>query len=266
MQVLGQYTKPRETYTQETDADGNIWSVNQTTGQRTVALKPEGQPASVREYEYYKRSLPSGQAPMSYDTWATAKARAAATNVTMNAGGGSDKQIFDEMVERAKAARATAQGLTGIRNAREAIESGAITGFNADNRLMLQKAAKLFGIPVGEAGKIENSEVFKSAIAPQVAAVLKATVGNANISDSDRRFAERAAGGSLDLDESSIKRLLDIMERASTSALQQHQETLDALYPDAEKHKRERALFGVRVTPGGKAAGTTSTGRTWSVE
>jgi hypothetical protein len=268
MQVLGQYTKPRESYGQETDADGNIWSINQQTGQRAVVLKkdkPAEQPASVREYEYYKANQPAGQAPMPYDTWATAKARAAATNVTMNAGGGSDKQIFDEFVDRSKSARATAQGLVGIRNAREAIEGGAITGFRADNRAMLQKAGKYFGLT--DAKDVENGEVFKAAIAPQVAAVLKSTVGTANISDSDRRFAERAAGGSLDLEEGSIKRLLSIMERASVAQLQDHQEQLDAVYPDPEKHKRERALFGIRVPTGAAPpAGATKSGIKWSVE
>ncbi|WP_339032664.1 hypothetical protein WI604_15905 [Bradyrhizobium symbiodeficiens] len=269
MQVLSGYAKPRESYTQETDADGNIWSVNQQTGQRALQLKhdkPTEAPTSVREYEYYKAGLPQGAQPMPYDTWSTAKARAAATNVTTNLGGGSDEQIFKEMVDRSKSARAVAQGLTGIRNAREAIDGGAITGFKADDRLSLQKAAKYFGVPFGDADKIENSETFKAAIAPQVAAIVKATVGTTNISDADRRFAERAAGGSLDLDEGSIKRLLDIMERASTSHLQQYQETLDALYPEPDKHKRERALFGVRVTPGGKPAGTTDTGIQWRVK
>ncbi len=268
--LLANYSKPTETFRQETDESGNVWSVNNTTGQRAVALKrdkPAEEPTSVREYNYYKTNLPEGQAAMPYETWSTARARAAATNVTTNVGdGGSSKQVFDEMVERSKAARATAQGLTAIRTSREAIDNGAITGFRADDRLQLQKAAKYFGIPTADAAKIEGSETFKSAIAPQVASVLRATVGNANISDSDRKFAERAAGGSLDLDEKSIRRLLDIMERASTSQLEDHQATLDSVYPDAEKHKRERALFGVRVVPGGKPMGATQSGLKWSLE
>lgn len=266
--VLNNYAKPQESYRQETDADGNVWSVNQLTGQRTVALKrdkPEAAPQSVREYEYYRANLPPGTQPMPYDAWSVAKARAAATNVTTNVGGGTDKQIFDEFVERSKAARSTAQGLSALRNARAAIEGGAITGFRADNRLQLQKAASLFGI--AEPEKVQNSEVFRAAIAPQVAAVMKATVGNANISDSDRRFAERAAGGSLDLDEGSIKRLLDIMEKASVAQLQEHQEALDAVYPDPTSHKRERALFGIRVPTGAMPpAGATKSGIKWSVE
>jgi hypothetical protein len=263
--VLGQYTKPQETFQQVRDEQGNVWNVNNLTGQRTVALQAKQSPNSVQEYEYYKANLPPGTQAMPYDAWSVAKARAAATNVTTNVGGGTDKQIFDEFVERSKAARSTAQGLTALRTARAAIEGGAITGFRADNRLQLQKAASLFGI--AEPEKIQNSEVFKAAIAPQVAAVLRATVGNANISDSDRRFAERAAGGSLDLDEGSIKRLLDIMEKASVAQLQDHQEALDAVYPDPNSHKRERALFGIKVPTGAMPpAGATKSGIKWSVE
>ncbi|WP_205501921.1 cell wall hydrolase [Rhodopseudomonas sp. BR0G17] len=268
--------KPREQFVQETDAAGNIWNVNKQNGQRTVALKadkPEAEPSSVREYEYYKKNFkPVGDRtePMSYDTWATAKARAGAVNVgnvTTNAGGGSDKQIFDAMDERTKTARATAEGLAGLRNARAQLEGkgGVITGAGADGRLMLQKIGAAFG--VSDPAAIQNTETFRAAIAPQVSSVLKNTVGTANISNSDREFAERAAGGSITLDEGSIKRLLDIMERASVARLQDHQEQLDAIYPDPVANKRERALFGVRVPqPGAPPAGATKSGIKWSVE
>lgn len=264
--VLGQYSKPRESFTQETDADGNVWSINQQTGQRTVALKhdkPEEQARPMTPEERTQYGIPANAAVAM--TKYGPKAIGSGPSTTVNVGGGTDKQIFDEFVERSKSARSTAQGLSAIRTARAAIDGGAITGFNADNRLQLQKAASLFGI--AEPDKVQNSEVFKAAIAPQVAAVLKSTVGNANISDSDRRFAERAAGGSLDLDEGSIKRLLDIMEKASVAQLQDHQEALDAVYPDPTSHKRERALFGIKVpTSAAPPAGATKSGIKWSVE
>lgn len=263
--VLNNYAKPQETFQQVTDDQGNVWNVNNLTGQRTVALKKEegaGRPITPEERKAY--GIPDNIPVMMTDRGPKAISTGG-TTVNNNLGGGSDKQIFDEFVERSKAARATAQGLSALRTARAAIDAGAITGFRADNRLQLQKAASLFGI--AEPEKIQNSEVFKAAIAPQVAAVLKATVGNANISDSDRRFAERAAGGSLDLDEGSIKKLLDIMEKASVAQLQDHQEALDAVYPDPNTHKRERALFGIKVPTGAMPpAGATKSGIKWSVE
>jgi hypothetical protein len=81
--------KPHEQHVQETDKAGNIWDVNQTTGQRTVALeaKDETTPTSVLEYNFYKSQLPAGSTPMDYGTWSTAKARAGATNVTTTVGG-----------------------------------------------------------------------------------------------------------------------------------------------------------------------------------
>jgi hypothetical protein len=118
--MLAAQYKPREVHGQETDAQGNIWDVNKTTGQRTVALKrdptfsaPERDadgnliqrdatgkvsvlsaadkaPTSVSEYNYYKKNFvptPTQPAPMGYDTWSTAKARAGATNITNTIGG-----------------------------------------------------------------------------------------------------------------------------------------------------------------------------------
>lgn len=263
-------------HVQEKDAAGNVWDIG-PNNERKVALKADKDttPSSVLEYEYYRKNFrptEQAQAPMPYDTWATAKARAGAIsvgNVTTNAGGGSDKQIFDEFAERSKEARSAATGLVALRNARSALDAagGAITGAGADTKLLLSKAGAAFGITDPKAA--ENTETFRAAIAPQVAAMLKSTVGTTNISNSDREFAEKAAGGSIALEGNSIKRLLDIMERASVARLQLHQEQLDAVYPDPAMHKRERALFGVKV-PAADAppppAGATKTGVKWSVE
>jgi hypothetical protein len=307
-QVAASYLKPREQHAQVADKDGNLFDVNLMTGQRSLLMKreaayeapyrdPDGNlvqrdnsgkvtmlaaaeknPTSVNEYEYYRKNFQPTETrakPMDYETWSTAKARAAATTVNVNGGGGSDKQIFDAFDERAKAARATAQGLSAIQNARSALngEGGSITGSGADFRLGLQKAAAQLGL--ADADKVINTETFRAAIAPQVAAVLKSTVGTANISDSDRRFAEKAAGGSIELDKGSINRLLDIMERAGSKHLQQYQDQLDAVYPDAVAHKRERALFGVPMpamappaapVAANPPAGATKSGVKWSVE
>jgi hypothetical protein len=228
------------------DADGNLVQ-RDALGKVTVLAAADKKPTSVAEYEYYKNNLPPDQPPMPYDTWATAKARAGAMNISNNVGGGSDKQVFDAMDESAKAARATAAGLTGLREARNAIQGGAILGAGANEILGLQKIGAALGL--ANSDKIVNTETFRAAIAPQVAAVLKSTVGTTNISNTDREFAEKAAGGNITLDPKSITRLLDIMERASTAQLTAHQKRLDAVYPDATKNPRERALFSVDMPP-----------------
>jgi hypothetical protein len=199
----------------------------------------------IREYNLYKQQ---GGNKSFFDYKADLK-KAGAVNVSQNVGGGSDKQIFDTMDESAKAARQTAAGLTGLREARTALQGGAITGAGANQILGLQKVASALGL--ANSDKIVNTETFRAAIAPQVAAVLKSTVGTTNISNTDREFAERAAGGDIRLDGKSLERLLDIMERAGTTQLKGHMDRLEKVYPDATKYARERALFGVDTPPPG---------------
>jgi hypothetical protein len=241
---------PSPTDTQMADAKAKIAAMlasdnpqmrklGQGMAQSLIANQLQGDKPTdeVREFQYAEKNPAFKQYKMDLK-------KAGSTNVTTTVGGGSDKQIFDAMDEGAKAARATAVGLSGLREAKQAIQGGAITGFRADDRLALQKAASFFG---ADPTKVANTETFKAAIAPQVAAVLKSTVGTANISNTDREFAEKAAGGNINLDEKSISRLLDIMERASVGQLESHQKRLDKVYGDPEKFGRERALFGVEM-------------------
>lgn len=167
--------------------------------------------------------------------------KAGASQVNVN-GGGTDKQIFDETKARADAARAANVGLSAINTAQEALP-GAITGAAANERLALQKVAALFG--AGNVNAITNTETFRSAIAPQVSAMLKATVGSTQISNADREFAEKAAGGSITLDATSIQRLLNIMRAANSEIVRGFNADLDTVYPEGQGFERERALFNV---------------------
>lgn len=169
--------------------------------------------------------------------------RAGAT--TINNGGGSDKQVFEALAEDAKVAKQAAVGLTSMQEARKAVEGNAILGAGADMRLGLQKVGALLGITDTDA--IVDTETFRSAIAPQVSAMLKMTVGTANISNTDREFAEKAAGGSIALDQKSIMRLLTIMESANTKIVQDFNRKRDAIYPEGKGYERERALFDVSM-------------------
>lgn len=211
--------------------------------------KAPAKPAEVQAYEYYRDAeLAANRPPMSFNDYRLAGKKAGASSTTVSMGGGDNKQVFDAMSESANSARAAAQGINSIRQARSAVEGGGIFGAGADQRLGLQKVGALMGVVDPDA--ITNTETFRAAIAPQVAAMVKSTVGNANISNADREFAERAAGGSISLDETTITRLLDIMERASSEAVTRHQSILDQVYPKGEggeDFRRERALFEVQL-------------------
>lgn len=159
--------------------------------------------------------------------------------------GGSEKQIYETMGLSADSARSAITGLNALAEASKAVEAGIISGFGANTRLEAAKLGALAGIT--DPAIIQNTETFRSAIAPQVAALMKATVGSTQISNADREFAEKAAGGSIALDDGTIKRLLGIMEKASKVVVDTHMSKLDAVYPDNGQFERERALFGVTV-------------------
>lgn len=164
---------------------------------------------------------------------------------TINLGGGSDKQVFDAMIADRDAARSVASGYNAIKEAKAAVDAGIISGIGADQVLGLQKLGAALGI--ADPTIIQNTETFRSAIAPQVAAILKATAGTANLSNADREFAEKAAGGSISLDAGTIRRLLAIMEKASRSNLESYQSRLDTVYPDGQTYGRERAILGIQM-------------------
>lgn len=182
------------------------------------------------------------------------EAKPDSTNISL--GGGSDKQVFDSMEKSAEAAQSAATGLAALSEASKAIAGGAITGIGADQRLAAAKLGALLGIT--DPKVVENTETFRSTIAPQVAALMKATVGSTQISNADREFAEKAAGGSITLDQATIIRLLDIMERAANVAIDRHQAKLDAVYPDNGDYARERALFGITAPTSSPVAGSGS--------
>jgi hypothetical protein len=254
--LLSQRVKPRDQWLEQKLPDGSLAQRNSQTGEVKVIrpgelLSPEQEAQKIRV------------------------AQAGRTQINNNVGGGSDKQVFDAADKSAETARAAATGLNSLREARRAVEGGAILGAGADLKLGLQKAAAAFGI--GDTSKIVNTETFRSAIAPQISAMMKATVGSTQISNADREFAEKAAGGSITLDEGSIRRLLDIMERGNIAILEGHQKRLETIYPDEATHRRERALFSVpfeRVAPAPAApsspaqrpTGQTKSGVKWSVE
>lgn len=141
--MLAQYQRPHDTYSQQTDKDGNVWNVDNLTGQRTVALQGTKDPTSVQEYQYYKQNFqPTAQqpTPMDYATFSTAKARAGATTVNNNydpnAGQTYDSQLAGGLAKSHAAlangvedAQARARDIAAMQGAIDQIQkNGGTTG------------------------------------------------------------------------------------------------------------------------------------------
>lgn len=170
--------------------------------------------------------------PLDYQK-AIEAAKANITNVHTNVNaavnpvlkGVSDR--FNESVESANTAR---EQINSIHEGRAALDDGAITGAFADKRLFGTKVSGLFGLPQDAAN---NTEVLRAALGNQVLAKAK-TLG-ANPSNADRDYIEKVSGGSIELNEGSLRKILDMQERWARESIKRAntrgQQLLGA-YPD----------------------------------
>jgi hypothetical protein len=123
---------------------------------------------------------------------------------------------------------AAANQLRATQEARVQLDApgGVLTGFRAGDRLAMQKIATLFGV---DPSKVENTETFRAAMKPAVLEIVKGLGSGVSISNADRAFAEKAAGGDIDLNEGTIRRILDIAEKSARYKIDQHNEFVDKI-------------------------------------
>lgn len=162
-------------------------------------------------------------------------------------------EVLKELKSSKDIAHSVRTGIIAVHDAREALKGGAITGSAADFRLGVAKAVTALGF-ADKGDVVANTETFRAAMAPVVASILHATVGTTQLSEGDRKFAERAAGGNIALDPQSIERLMGIIERNSNEVLAQHQNKVKTFFGDSPQGN---ALFGVE-TPTFKKADATA--------
>ncbi len=171
-------------------------------------------------------------------------------------GGGKNEQVFNAVQDSADAAKKALVSLNSLKEAKKAAEN-MFTGVAAEQRLQIAKLMAFTGINSFDEA-IQNTEVFKTQIAPQVAFLLKQTVGSTQVSDADRSFAQEAAAGKITFDGESIVRVLDIMERLSNEVVNSHRVILNAVYPEGDPTvARERALFGTMFRDDAAPSSTT---------
>jgi hypothetical protein len=123
---------------------------------------------------------------------------------------------------------AAANQLRATQEAKIALDApgGIISGFRAGDRLAMQKFATLFGI---DPAKVQNTETFRAAMKPAVLEIVKGLGSGVSISNADRAFAEKASGGDIDLNEGSIRSILNIAEAKARYQIEQHNQFVDKI-------------------------------------
>ncbi len=171
----------------------------------------------MREYSLdAQQRKAQGLAPQSFFDFKSGLKKAGAQNIQLNNTiNPIVKGVGERFNDSMDTAKASIPQIQGIHEARRALDEGAITGLGADPKLFLAKAANLFGLDEKSAA---NTEVARSAIGNSVLAKAK-TLG-ANPSNTDRDYIEKVVGGQIQLEEPSIRRLLDMQEKWARQAIQ----------------------------------------------
>lgn len=165
----------------------------------------------MREYSLYRQQ---GGKDSFFDYKSGLKKAGAQNTVINNTVNPVLKGIGDRFNESMDTARASVPQIQSIHEARKALDQGAITGVGADTKLFGAKVANMFGLGLEQAA---NTEVLRSSIGNSVLAKAK-TLG-ANPSNADRDYIEKVVGGSIALEEGSIRRLLDMQEKWARDAI-----------------------------------------------
>ncbi len=147
--------------------------------------------------------------------------------------------INDRFDKQLAGAQASHQTIASIHETRKALDGGAITGAFSDPRLKFAKIASLFGAN-GDA--ITNTETARAAVGEQVLQSAK-TLG-ANPSNTDRDYIEKVKGGSIELNETSMRKLLDMQERWARDGVKRSNEMAEKLIQtDPEKLGRFKPML-----------------------
>lgn len=122
------------------------------------------------------------------------------------------------------------KSLEGSAEARKLLDNGIITGAAANLKLAFGKALQGVGFQYKE-DPVANTEAYTAARAMEVGRLIKQFGSGTGLSDADRQYAAKMAGGEITLNEASIRRILDISDRASRNVIQQHNKDASLIDP-----------------------------------
>lgn len=139
-------------------------------------------------------------------------------------GKGQAKKLLDDKV----AAEDAASIINTVQQGRELLRSGMITGFGAEALTKIGAALNQAGFRFAEE-PIANTQAFSANMAQNVGRVIKQFGAGTGLSNADREYAEKMAGGKVTLDSKAIERILDINERAARNVIAAHNKRASAV-------------------------------------
>lgn len=132
-------------------------------------------------------------------------------------GKGQAKKLIDD-----KAVAEDARSIIDtVQQGRQLLQSGMITGFGAEALTQIGAALNQAGISFAS-DSVANTQAFAANMAQNVGRIIKQFGAGTGLSNADREYAEKMAGGKITLDRKAIERILDINERAARNVITAH--------------------------------------------
>lgn len=212
-------------------------------GGRVIAQRPAELPSDVRIANWYMNATPAER--QAYDQ--SQAARRQQINIDQRQEGALvtalGKEQAETISEGRKGALSAVSNLETINTGRQLLKEGVLTGTGAEFLVNLNQALKTIGIDAGYADAAANSQAFTANMAASVGQLIKQFGAGTGLSNADREYAEKMAGGKITLDEKAIRRILDINERASRNVIATHNKFADKAGKAAEAFKVEEPTF-----------------------
>ena len=134
---------------------------------------------------------------------------------------GLGKAQADRIMDDQKVAQDARGIIDTVQQGRQLLQSGAITGFGAEFLTQIGSALNQIGINFAE-DAVANTQAFAANMAQNVGRIIKQFGAGTGLSNADREYAEKMAGGKITLDRKAIDRILDINERAARNVIGAH--------------------------------------------
>ena len=150
------------------------------------------------------------------------------------------KQVVTERPEAEKAV----QALGNLSQIKGLMDKGIITGTgaqfitNVGNLLSSRFGFKQFEDPVA------NTQAYQAAMGRQVGEIIKQFGAGTGLSDADRDYAEKAAGGKISLTEQSLRKIITINEKAYKNVIKNYNEKASEIM---NKPGSEGLLYDMRL-------------------
>jgi hypothetical protein len=125
------------------------------------------------------------------------------------------------ILESKEIAETSSISLQTMSEAKKILSQPIFTGPTADFQAQFGSLLQSAGVKL-DTDSVANTQAYGALMAKQTAAIIKSFGAGTGLSDGDREYALKAAGGNVRMDKDSLKRIIDINERAATNSIILH--------------------------------------------